>query len=253
MSMSQSGQPSPYRHPFDKDWIRLSALPQGERPLVERGKGLWVDVIPEGIEPLKASRILLDSPDPPAGPLTTETLYVMQGDYTCLPPQSFWRKGVLCGEAGNRVPPRMHCLWPSERVEQPSIGKLCYEDHGFSIWHMIALEIYDPEDLPAFLKLAQEQPEETVQLDLWEFTTDTPALEPYIQAYLWENEVWSLPWPVLRRLLAYRNPLELCMLVGSPFLDYAMEFFEEAALPGPVRELRESSKWMLSRSRLDEA
>ena len=238
-----------YVHPFDKEWIRLSEIAPDRTLRIEEGKGLWLDTAAEGVDTIHAGRILVDTPDPGNLTFRAETLYLMGGDPDQIQPASTWSRGIVCAETGKPLPEGMHWVWPAERKDQPSVGKICYEDAGFSIWHMIALELYAPEKIPAFLKVAGEQPEETVQHDLWEFTTDSPSIEPYVEAYLWENELWSLPWTVVKRLLAYKNPIELCMLAGRPFLEYAMGFIDEAQLSKPVKDLRSGSQWMLSKSR----
>lgn len=246
--MSGTGEPGGYRHPFDRDWVRLSTLAPQARVRLEGEKGLWVDAVPGGVETIEAARVLLDVPELCPLTVSADTLFVLRGDYRQLSPLSRWRKGVVCLGAGRRVPGDMHWLWPEERREAPPTGRLCTEEVGFSIWHMIALEIYEPEELPAFLELAAEEPRETIEKDLWECMTASPEIAFHVLPYLGQNEIWRLPWPVVKRLLAYRSPLELCLLSGAPFLEYAGDHVDVKTLSGPVRELRNLSEWMLSRS-----
>jgi hypothetical protein len=99
---------------------------------------------------------------------------------------------------------------------EPTPGmEVTSEEIGFSIWHLIALGLFDDGSMDEFLVSLHDVPLEMLIQDLKEAMS---CLQPYYVTELHKFDIPGLGIDELLAVTAYRTPFELCTLFRRPFL-----------------------------------
>jgi hypothetical protein len=140
---------------------------------------------------------------------------------------------------------------PPLRAQSPAPSNTFLEKPYMTIWHYVAIGLMPPYLMDAFMKGVGEAGEAELHRDLWEFSGEDPDLSIYTPSAEETTEsitgwLCRLPESDQKRILRYRSPLELCLLVGEPlFADYELTMRVEQ-MPGPVQEM---VRWSMSLTR----
>jgi hypothetical protein len=119
----------------------------------------------------------------------------------------------------------MNCL-DAPRTEPLADVTVTGEDIGFSIWHLIALGLFDDGSMDEFLASLHEVPLEALIQDLKEAMS---GLQPYYVTELHKFDIPGLGIDELLAVTAFRTPFELCTLFSRPFL--SQYDFKEPLVP----------------------
>lgn len=142
---------------------------------------------------------------------------------------------------------------PPLRKQTPVPRNTYCEREHLTIWHYLALGLFPPYLMDAFLDGACAAGNAEVHRDLWEFCGDDPSLSVYSPLPEERTDSIScwltrLPEEDQKKILRYRSPLELCLMVGEPlFSKYDLKK-PAAELPRPIQEMIRWSE-SLTRSR----
>lgn len=103
------------------------------------------------------------------------------------------------------------------RTELPSGGLLTAEKVGYSIWHLIALGLFDGDSLDEFMRQIEDVPMEEMVNDLKEHMS---KMQVHYVTELYRYDISGMGIEEFLAVTAYRTPFELCTLFQTPFLGY---------------------------------
>lgn len=216
-------------------------------PVVKKN-AVWLTERPDGLTELSTDQVVIDCTEIDGLRIDTDLLVMLKGDWRRLHPSSRWRKGILCVQDAVELPDRFHALWVGERSEVPKREMACTLDAGYTIWHLLALELYDVGRVAHFVWSATKADPLMVKRDLWEYTDEAPELKTEVEKVP-DRILWQLPDPVVQRLTSFKNPLELSLMTGRPLLQYAFDqgVIKPNELFPDLRELVQLSQWLVSK------
>jgi hypothetical protein len=99
----------------------------------------------------------------------------------------------------------------------PAMRQGTIEPVGYSIWHLMAARMMPLEGAIAFLEEASQQRSDLLLDDIRESMT----IFPHSCRGLWLKHAcyrkgWT--WPRVREFSAWKNPIEICVLIGLPLV-----------------------------------
>lgn len=106
-------------------------------------------------------------------------------------------------------------VYDAPRTSLPPEATLTTEKIGFSIWHLIALGLFEKDVINEFLDSLNGVPLDTLRVDISE---SAMGLNDNFQSAMPKLGLTGLSWEECKEVLAWRTTFELCMQTRRPFL-----------------------------------